>query len=116
MANHPSQIPVDSILSTDNKPAMPFDWNPTPEEEARIFKRWQGFMLAERSKDTSSWVWGYGIEIQSRRRDDGFVCPVSVKESTTRNPTILEAHRMQNITYGSPTVIGARQENIRHPL
>jgi hypothetical protein len=46
MVNHPSQIPVNSILSADNKPAMPFDWNPTPEEEARIFKRWKGFTLA----------------------------------------------------------------------
>ncbi|EJP61510.1 uncharacterized protein BBA_09534 [Beauveria bassiana ARSEF 2860] len=40
-------------------------WTPSSEEERRIFRVWKGFTLAERTKDTVSWIWDYGVEIQS---------------------------------------------------
>ncbi|OWT42267.1 restless-like transposase [Pochonia chlamydosporia 170] len=94
MANHPGAIPFDSVLSVDNKPAVPFDWNPTPEEEARIFKRWQRFTIAERSKDTSSWVWEYGIEIQSQttRR---WICMPCIRQKSN-SPQSYDSRGTQN--------------------
>ncbi|KAM4061650.1 restless-like transposase [Hirsutella rhossiliensis] len=87
-------MPLDSALSTDDSPAVPSDWKPTPEEEARIFKRWQGFTAAERSKDTSSWVWGYGIEIQSKaaRR---WICMPCIRQRS-HNPQSYDSRGTQN--------------------
>lgn len=53
-------------LDPDPEPRQPSTWAPTSDEERRIFRVWKGFTLAERSKDTLSWVWNYGVEIQSK--------------------------------------------------
>ncbi|KAH7116355.1 hypothetical protein EDB81DRAFT_767383 [Dactylonectria macrodidyma] len=53
-------------LDPDPEVRQPSTWAPTSDEERRIFRVWKGFTLAERSKDTLSWVWNYGVEIQSK--------------------------------------------------
>ncbi|KAK2666950.1 hypothetical protein RAB80_017371 [Fusarium oxysporum f. sp. vasinfectum] len=53
-------------LNPDPEVRQPSTWTPTSDEERRIFRVWKGFTLAERSKDTLSWVWNYGVEIQSK--------------------------------------------------
>ncbi|WKT54199.1 hypothetical protein QSH57_004783 [Fusarium oxysporum f. sp. vasinfectum] len=47
-------------LNPDPEVRQPSTWAPTSDEERRIFRVWKGFTLAERSKDTLSWVWNYG--------------------------------------------------------
>ncbi|GKT81416.1 hypothetical protein ColTof4_13839 [Colletotrichum tofieldiae] len=51
------------VLEPDQEVLQPSTWAPTSDEERRIFCVWKGFTLAERSKDTLSWVWNYGVEI-----------------------------------------------------
>ncbi|KAH6971312.1 hypothetical protein EDB80DRAFT_594267, partial [Ilyonectria destructans] len=53
-------------LDPEPEVLQPSTWAPTSDEERRMFCVWKGFTLAERSKDTLSWVWNYGVEIQSK--------------------------------------------------
>ena len=54
-----------NTVDPDSKDPACLAWAPSIDEELRIFRVWKGYTLAERSKDTLSWVWNYGIEIQS---------------------------------------------------
>ncbi|KAH6951131.1 hypothetical protein BKA56DRAFT_626038 [Ilyonectria sp. MPI-CAGE-AT-0026] len=57
--------PPRPALDPDPEVLQPPTWAPTNDEERRIFRVWKGFTLAERGKDALSWVWNYGVEIQS---------------------------------------------------
>lgn len=72
----------------------PGSWTLTIDEEQKVFRLWKGFTLAERSKDTLSWVWNYGVEIQSTtsRR---WVCMPCVRQKVTR-PQSYESRGTQN--------------------
>lgn len=66
-------------------------WTPSLEEERRIFRVWKGFTLAERTKDTVSWIWDYGVEIQSEasRR---WICMPCVRQKTSSPVIRIERH------------------------
>lgn len=55
-------LPITDPGSGGSQPAT---WTPTIDEEQTVFRVQKGYTLAERSKDTLSWVWNYRIEIQS---------------------------------------------------
>lgn len=69
-------------------------WTPSLEEERRIFRVWKGFTLAKRTKDTVSWIWDYGVEIQSEayRR---WICMPCVRQNTS-SPQSYESEGTQN--------------------
>ncbi|KAH8744443.1 hypothetical protein F5883DRAFT_655131 [Diaporthe sp. PMI_573] len=50
-----AEVPLPS-LDPDPEVRQPSTWAPTSDEERRIFRVWKGFTLAERSKDTLSWL------------------------------------------------------------
>lgn len=81
-------------LDPDPEALQPSTWAPTSDEERRIFRVWKGFTLAERSKDTLSWVWNYGVEIQSKtsRR---WICMPCVRQKTP-TPQSYECKGTQN--------------------
>jgi hypothetical protein len=81
-------------LNPDPEVRQPSTWAPTSDEERRIFRVWKGFTLAERSKDTLSWVWNYGVEIQSKtsRR---WICMPCVRQKTP-TPQSYESKGTQN--------------------
>ncbi|KAK8869252.1 restless-like transposase [Apiospora arundinis] len=39
-------------------------WPLTLEAEVRLFRQWKGYSLAQRTSQTQSWIWSFGIEIQ----------------------------------------------------
>ncbi|PNP52356.1 hypothetical protein FNYG_15851 [Fusarium nygamai] len=43
-------------LNPDPEVRQPSTWAPTSDEERSVFRVWKGFTLAERSKDTLSWI------------------------------------------------------------
>ncbi|OAA52146.1 Ribonuclease H-like protein [Cordyceps fumosorosea ARSEF 2679] len=69
-------------------------WTPSSDEEQRIFRVWKGFTLAERTKDTVSWIWDYGVEIQSEasRR---WICMPCVRQKAS-SPQSYESRGTQN--------------------
>lgn len=83
-----------NIIDPDSSGRQPGPWTPTIDEEQRVFRVWKGFTLAERSKDTLSWVWNYGVEIQSTtsRR---WVCMPCVRQGAAR-PQSYESRGTQN--------------------
>ncbi|KAJ6436471.1 putative AC transposase [Purpureocillium lavendulum] len=104
-----ADLPIDTAFTTnterhaeDSLPVLepnvevlrPSTWTPTSDEERRIFRNWKGFKLAERSKDTLSWVWSYGVEIQSTtsRR---WICMPCVRQKAT-TPQSYESKGTQN--------------------
>jgi len=39
-------------------------WPLTLEAEVRLFRQWKGYSLAQRTSQTQSWIWSFGVEIQ----------------------------------------------------
>jgi hypothetical protein len=108
----PDHVPTDAAFLEDRSletSATLSTWKPTAEEEAYIFKLFRGFSLSERSNDTTSWVWEYGLDIQSKT-ERKWVCmpcirgkdsrPVSYEHKGTQN---AEMHLWKSHGHWDPT-------------
>ncbi|KAM0670859.1 hypothetical protein ACQRIU_001254 [Beauveria bassiana] len=85
-------LPRLALLDAGKTPLT--SWTPSSDEEQRIFRVWKGFTLAERTKDTVSWIWDYGVEIQSQasRR---WICMPCVRQKAS-SPQSYESRGTQN--------------------
>lgn len=68
--------------------------NLTAEEESHVFKIFKGFLFSERSNETRSWVWDYGLDIQSTT-ERKWVCVPCIRKKESR-PASYEYKGTQN--------------------
>ena len=94
-------------MSTNSATADSIDWTPTSPERTRIFKKHNDFTLAEKSVANRSWIWKYGIEIQSKANRRWVCMPcirhnkypaMSYKSKGTQNihTHLWSAHKIQD--------------------
>ena len=85
---------IDSAISEKDIPELQSAWKPTTEEESRTFGLFKGFTYSERNNETTSWIWQYGLDIQSRT-ERKWVCMPCVRKKDPR-PTSYEYKGTQN--------------------
>jgi hypothetical protein len=85
---------IDPAISEKDIPELQSAWKPTTEEESRTFELFKGFTYSERNNETTSWIWQYGLDIQSRT-ERKWVCMPCVRKKDPR-PTSYEYKGTQN--------------------
>ncbi|KAM7182621.1 hypothetical protein V8F33_014168 [Rhypophila sp. PSN 637] len=68
--------------------------NLTAEEESHVFKIFKGFLFSERNNETRSWVWDYGLDVQSTT-ERKWVCVPCIGKKESR-PASYEYKGTQN--------------------